>query len=71
MKEDKIESDIKFMNITPQMVFELEEILNYLVQNNTYNAQIGDTTIFYKGVKENTSKGKRQIFEIQRKVKKL
>ncbi len=63
-----METDIKFMNTTPQMVWELEKILDYLVQNNTYNAQIGNITIFYKGVKENTSNDKRQIFEIQRKL---
>ena len=63
-----METDVKFMNTTPQMVFGLEKILDYLVQNNTYNARIGGITIFYKGVVEDTANSKRQIFEIQRKL---
>lgn len=60
--------ETKHMNTTPQLVLGLEKILDYLVENNSYNAQIGNTTIYYRGVKEDTTKGKRQVFEIERKV---
>lgn len=64
-----MEEEIKHMNTTPQLVFGLEKILDYLVENNNYNAQINNTNIFYKGIKEDTANGKRQVFEIERKVK--
>lgn len=47
---------------------DLEKILTYLSENNQYSAQINNTTIRYIGTKESTSEGKRQIFEIVRKV---
>ncbi len=62
------EEEIKYMNTSPQMVFELEKILDYLVENNTYNAKIGNIEITYKGTINDTSQGKRQLFEIQRKM---
>ena len=59
----------KFMNITPDMILGLEKILNYLVDNSIYGAQIGNIAITYKGTKESSADGKRQIFEIQRMIK--
>lgn len=60
--------ETKHMNTTPQLVFGLEKILDYLVENNGYSAQIGNTTIYYRGIKEDTANRKRQVFEIERKV---
>lgn len=60
--------ETKHMNTTPQLVFGLEKILDYLVENNTYNVQIGNTTIIFRGIKESTIKGRRQVFEIERRV---
>ena len=62
------DEEMKYMNTTPQLVFGLEKILDYLVENNGYIAQIGDTTIYYRGIKEDTSKGRIQVFEIERKL---
>ena len=53
-----------------KVIYGFEKILDYLVENNSYNAQIGNTTISYKGIIEDTIDGKRQLFEIQRKVEK-
>lgn len=64
-----MEEEIKHMNTTPQLVLGLEKILDYLVENNNYSAQINNINIFYKGIKEDTVNGKRQVFEIERKVK--
>ncbi len=50
------------------MIPRLEKILNYLVDNKIYYSQICNIIITYKGTKEDTYNGKRQIFEIQRKV---
>lgn len=58
----------KYMNTTPQLVLGLEKILDYLVENNNYVAQIDNIQIFNKGTIEDTANGKREIFEIQRKV---
>ena len=60
--------EVKFMNTSPQFIFNLKKILDYLVENNTYNAKIGNIEIIYKATIQDTSQGKRQIFEIQRKV---
>lgn len=46
----------------------LEQILNYLVEHNQYMAQIGNINIKYLGKKEDSFNGKREVFEIQRKV---
>lgn len=59
----------KYMSTTPQLVFGLEKILDYLAENNIYTAKIGNTTISYKGIIEDSTNGKREVFEIERKVK--
>ena len=64
-----MEEDIKHMTTTPQFVFGLENILDELVKNNNYQAQIGNTTITYNGILEDTLNGKREVFYITRKVK--
>ena len=46
-----------------------ESILDYLVEKDTYLAQIGDLNIRYVGVIEDTLIGKRQVFHIVRKIK--
>lgn len=48
--------------------FDLNKILDYFAQNNMHHIQIGNIIISYKGVKEDTLNGKRQIFEIQRNL---
>lgn len=60
--------EIKWINTTPSMVFGLEQILDYLIQNDTYIAKIGNIEIKTKGIIEDTAYGKRQVFEIQRKM---
>ena len=64
-----MEEEIKYMNSTPSMVFGLEKILDYLVENAEYEAKIGNIEIGFMGIHENTNKGKRQVFRIERKVK--
>lgn len=56
----------KTMQISLGFSFDLEKILNYLVENDTYMAQLGNITIRYIGAKEDTAKGKREVFEIER-----
>ena len=48
---------------------DLTKILNHLVENDTYMAQLGNITIRYIGAKEDTVKGKREVFEIERLCK--
>ena len=57
------------MNISVSFSLDLEKILNHLVENDTYMAQLGNFTIRYIGAKEDTVKGKREIFEIERLCK--
>jgi len=59
----------KQMNISVALNLDLHKILNELVKNNTYMAQLGDITIKYIGSKEDTARGKREIFEIERLCK--
>ena len=56
----------KTMQISLGFSLDLEKILNHLVENETYIAQLGNFTIRYIGAKEDTTKGKREIFEIER-----
>ena len=56
----------KQMNISVAFSLDLTKILNHLVENETYIAQLGNITIKYIGAKEDTVKGKREIFEIER-----
>ena len=56
----------KHMNISLAFSLDLTKVLNELVENDTYMAQLGDITIKYIGVKEDTARGKREIFEIER-----
>ena len=57
------------MNINPITILECNKLLNWLTENGEYLAQIGDLTMQYKGTVEDTIKGKRQIFYLERKVK--
>lgn len=65
--------EVEFMNKTMQISLgfslDLTKILNQLTENETYMAQLGDITIKYIGAKEDTSKGKREVFEIERLCK--
>lgn len=56
----------KQMNILVSFSLDLTKILNHLVENETYMAQLGNITIKYIGTTEDTTRGKRQIFEIER-----
>ena len=58
----------KQMNISVAFNLDLHKILNELVQNERYMAQLGDITIKYIGGKEDISGGKKEIFEIERLV---
>lgn len=57
------------MNISAITVMECQRLLDYLVEKDTYLAQIGDLNIRYEGVIEDTLIGKRQVFHIVRKIK--
>lgn len=59
----------KQMNISVAFSLDLTKILNHLVENETYMAQLGDIIIRYIGTKEDTANGKREIFEIERLCK--
>ena len=56
----------KQMNISVSFSLDLEKILNHLVENDTYMVQLGNFTIRYIGAKEDTARGKSEIFEIER-----
>lgn len=58
--------DSKFMNITPSTVFELNKMLNYIKDNDSYIAQISNISIKYNGIQEDTYNGKREVFIIER-----
>lgn len=58
----------KEMNITPLTIYELHKILDHISKNETYLAVMGNISIYYKGVTEDTAKGKRQMFYIERKI---
>lgn len=60
--------DKKQRQVSVGFIMDLEYILNYLSENDIYMAQIGKTNIRYIGETENTASGKRQVFEIERKV---
>lgn len=59
----------KTMNTSLGFILGLEQTLDYLAKNNEYMAQIGEIDIRYIGTKEDTFNGKRELFEIQRRVK--
>ena len=58
----------KHMDISLAFSLDLTKVLNYLVENDTYMAKLGDITISHIGIKEDTARGKREIFEIERLV---
>ena len=58
-----------FRNINAITVIELNKILDALVENDGYEIQMGDIRIIYQGLVEDTIGGKRQGFQIVRKVK--
>lgn len=62
--EEKLE-----MRITPLTILETKKLMDWLTENGEYLAQIGDLTMQYKGTVEDTIKGKRQVFYLERKVK--
>ncbi len=59
----------KQMNISVAFSLDLTKILNHLVENEDCMAQLGNSTIRYIGAKEDTAKGKREVFEIERLCK--
>lgn len=61
--EEKLE-----MRITPLTIMETEKLMDWLVKNAEYMAQIGNLKMQYKGLVEDTINGKRQIFYIERKI---
>ena len=60
--------DKKELHASMGFIMDLENVLNYLSENDTYMAQIGKTSIRYIGEIEDIASGKRQVFEIERKV---
>jgi len=59
----------KTMQTSLGFSLDLTKILNELIENETYMAHLGDITIRYIGAKEDTARGKREIFEIERLCK--
>ena len=59
----------KSMNTSLGFALGLEQTLDYLVKNTSYMAQIGEINIRYIGTTEDTFSGKKELFEIQRRVK--
>ena len=59
----------KQMNISVAFSLDLNRILNELTENSDCMAQLGNFTIRYIGAKEDTAKGKREVFEIERLCK--
>lgn len=58
----------KEMNITPLTIYELNKTMDYISENETCLAVMDNISIYYKGVVEDTAKGKRQMFYIERKI---
>ena len=56
----------KQINISVAFSLDLNRILNELTENNNCMAQLGNITIKYIGKSEDTAKGKREVFEIER-----
>lgn len=65
-----MDKETKYMNTTPGFVIGLENILDYLVKNEEelFIAQIGNISISYKGIREDTIGRTKQVFEIERKI---
>lgn len=59
----------KQMNISVAFNLDLHKILNELTGKENYMAKLGDVTIKYIGKNEDTARGKREIFEIERLCK--
>lgn len=59
----------KTMQISLGFNLDLTKILNHLVENEDYMAQLGNFTIKYIGKSEDTRNGKREVFEIERLCK--
>ena len=59
----------KTMQTSLGFSLDLTKILNHLVENENCMAQLGNITIKYIGIVEDTVKGKREVFEIERLCK--
>lgn len=55
------------INITPITVMEVEKMLDYLVKNEQYMAQIGNLKIKYIGISDDSYENQREMFYIERK----
>lgn len=62
------EEENKYMNISAITVMQTESLLDWLAEHGEYLAQIGNLSMKYKGIHEDTISGKRQIFYIERKI---
>lgn len=47
----------------------IDDFLDYIKIHGTIQAQIENINMYYKGTVEDTVKGKREIFYIERKIK--
>lgn len=48
------------------MIIDLEQTLNSINKNNTFATRIGNIIIYYQGTKEDTAKGKREVYILER-----
>ena len=55
------------LTTTPQFIWGLDKILDFLVEKEYYNAEFNKTTIKYDGIVEDTTNGKIEVFTITRK----
>lgn len=60
--------EIKSMNVTPETIVFIERMLNFLKENELYQAQFNNITIKLDGIVEDTANGKREIYTLVRKV---
>ena len=66
MEDIKDEEKIS-MTTSPQFIWGLDKILDFLVESKYYNAEFNKTTIKYDGIVEDTANGKAEVFTIVRK----
>ena len=55
-------------NINAITVIEINKLLDELVDKDGYLLKMGDISIINLGIREDTISGKRQVFQITRKV---
>lgn len=63
-----MEKQIINKNINAITFIEINKLLDFLIEKDGYQLKMGDITIENHGILEDTANGKRQVFQIRRKV---